>query len=49
MNGWTDLRVDLSDLIAVHLIYLNPNLHSHSYFIQLDIYVFLKSTEICKS
>jgi hypothetical protein len=49
MNGWTDLRVGLSDLIAVHLIYLNPKFHSHSYFIQFDIHLFLKSIENCKS
>ena len=34
INGWTDLQVDLSEPIAAHLIYMNPNLHSHSYFIQ---------------
>ena len=49
MNSWTDLQVDLSDLIAVHLIYLNPNFHSHSYFIQFDIHLFLKSIENHKS
>ena len=34
ITSWTDLQVDLSELIAAHLIYMNPNSHSHSYFIQ---------------
>ena len=25
INGWTDLQVDLSELIAAHRIYMNPN------------------------
>jgi hypothetical protein len=49
MNGWTDLQVNLSEPIVAHLIYLNPNFHSHTYFIQFDIHLFLKSIKNCKS
>ena len=34
INSWMDLQVDLCKLIAAHLIYMNPNPHSHSCFIQ---------------
>src|SRR5947208_14683899 len=49
INGWMDLGVDLSELIAAHLVYMNPNVHGHSFFIQCDISLLLKSTEIFKS
>ena len=34
INSWTDLQVDLSELIVAHHVYVNPNFHSHSCFIQ---------------
>ena len=49
MNGWTDLQVDLSELVAAHLFYMNLNFHGHSFIIQCDISILLKSIEICKS
>ena len=49
MNGWTDLQVDLSELVAAHLVYMNLNFHGHSFIIQCDISILLKSIEICKS
>jgi hypothetical protein len=49
INGWTDLGVDLSELIAAHLIYMNPKFHGHSVYIQCDISLLLKSTENFKS
>ena len=49
INSWTDLQVDLSELIPAHPIYMNPNFHSHSCFIQWDIGFLLKSIEILKS
>ena len=45
MNGWTDRQVDSSELIATDLFYVDPNVHSHSYFIQCDIGLFLKSSK----
>ena len=49
MNGWTDLQVDLSELVAAHLFYMNLNFHGHSFIIQCDISILLKSIKICKS
>jgi hypothetical protein len=49
MNDWTGRQVDLSELIAIHLVYMNPNCHNYSYFIRFDIHLFLKSTENRKS
>ena len=49
MNGWTDLQVDLSEPVAAHLVYMNLNFHGHSFIIQCDISILLKSIEICKS
>ena len=49
MNGWTDLQVDLSDIVAAHLVYKNLNSHGHSFNIQWDISILLKGIEICKS
>ena len=49
INSWTDPQVDLSEPIAAHLIYMNPNFHSLSCFIQWDIGLLLKSIEILKS
>ena len=49
MNGWTDLQVDLSELVAAHLVYMNLNSHGHSFNIQCDISILLKGIEICKS
>ena len=48
INSWADLQVDLSELIAAHRIYLNPNFYSHSCFIQWDIGLLLKSIKILK-
>jgi hypothetical protein len=49
MNGWMDHVVALSENIATYPIYTYPNLHSHSYFIQCDINLSLKSSENYKS
>ena len=49
MNGWTDLQVDLSELVAAHLVYMNLNLHGHSSNIQFDIGILLKGIKNCKS
>ena len=49
MNGWTDLQVDLSELVAAHLVYMNLNSHGHSSNIQCDISTLLKGIENCKS
>ena len=49
INGWTDLQVDLSELVAAHLVYMNLGFHGHSFIIQCDISILLKSIEICKS
>ena len=49
MHGWTDLQVDLSELVASHLVYMNLNFHGHSFIIRCDISILLKSIEICKS
>ena len=45
VNRWTDLLVDLSELIEVYLIYAHPNFHTYSYCIQFNIHLFLKSTQ----
>ena len=45
VNRWTDLLLDLSELIEVYLIYAHPNFHSYSYCIQFNIHLFLKSTQ----
>ena len=49
MNGWTDLQVDLSKPVAAHLVYMNLNLHGHSFNIQCDISILLKGIENRKS
>ena len=49
MNGWTDLQVDLSELVAAHLVYMNLSFHGHSFSIQCDISVLLKGIENSKS
>ena len=49
MNGWTDLQVDLSELVAAHLVYMNLNCHGHSSNIQCDISILLKGIKNCKS
>ena len=49
MNGWTGLQVDLSELVASHLVYMNLNFHGHSFIIRCDISILLKSIKICKS
>ena len=49
MNGWTDLQVDLSELVAAHLVYMNPNFHGHSSNIQCDTSILLKGIENRKS
>ena len=45
VNRWTDLLLDLSELIEVYLIYAHPNFHTYSYCIQFNIHLFLKSTQ----
>ena len=49
MNGWMDLQVDLSELVAAHLVYMNLNFHGHSSNIQCDISILLKGIENHKS
>ena len=49
MHSWTDLQVDLSELVVAHLVYMNLSFHGHSSSIQCDISILLKSIEICKS
>ena len=49
MNGWMDLQVDLSKPVAAHLVYMNLNLHGHSFNIQCDISILLKGIENHKS
>jgi hypothetical protein len=49
IDSWTDLWVDLSEPVAAHLIYLNPNFHSHTYCIWFDIHLFLKCIKNHKS
>ena len=49
MNGWTDLQVDLSELVAAHLVYMNLKFHGHSSNIQCDIGILLKGNKNCKS
>ena len=49
MNGWTGLQVDLSELVAAHLVYMNLNLHGHSSNIQCDIGILLKGIKNRKS
>ena len=48
INRWTDLLVDLSELIEVYLIYAHPNFYTYSYFIQFNIHLFLKSIQKLK-
>lgn len=49
MNGWTDFQVDLSEPVAAHLIYSNPNFHSHIYFMRFYIHLLLRRIENRKS
>ena len=49
MNSWTDLQVDLSELVAAHLVYGNHNVHSLSFIIQCDNSILLKSLKNHKS
>ena len=49
INSWMDLQVDLSELVAAHLVYINLNVHGHSFHIQYDISILLKGIENCKS
>ena len=49
MNGWTDLQVDLSEPVAAHLVYMNLSFHGHSFSIQCDISILLKSIRNYKS
>ena len=48
INRWTDLLVNLSELIDICLIYVHPNFHTYSYFIQFNIHLFLKSIQRLK-
>ena len=48
IDRWTDLLVDLSELIEVYLIYAHPNFYTYSYFIQFNIHLFLKSIQKLK-
>ena len=45
INRWTDLLVDIGELIEVYLIYAHPNFHTYSYFVQFNIHLFLKSIQ----
>ena len=49
INSWTDLHIDLSELVAAHLVYMNLNVHGHSFNIECDISILLKGIENCKS
>ena len=49
MHSWTDLQVDLSEIVAAHLVYMNLSFHGHSSNIQCDISILLKGIENRKS
>ena len=44
-----DLQVNLHELVAAHLVYMNLNFHGHSLDIQCDISILLKGIENRKS
>ena len=44
INRWMDLQINLSEPIVAHLIYINPNFHGYSIFIQCEISLLLKNT-----
>ena len=49
MNGYMDLQVDLGELVAAYLVYVNHNVHGLSFIIQCDISILLKSIRNHKS
>ena len=49
MNGWTDLQINLSELVAAHQVYMNLNVRGHSFNTQCGISILLKGIENHKS
>ena len=49
MNSWMDLQVNLSELVAAHLVYVDHNVYGLSCIIQCDISIFLKRIKQHKS
>ena len=48
-NSWMDLQVNLSELVAAHLVYVNHNVYGLSFIIQCDNSILIKSLKNHKS